>query len=372
MPWVRRTRHLVLAAPGDDAAAALRVLSLLTGSRAELSFDEVRVLVGLSTRRWVWRVDHEAISLASRGLLVSDERGEPFEDLRRRDAELTALGWHPAAAAFLVGTRWDGTRVTAQRRDGSRPPRPPRVGAPQSPFHLREGPRMPLSAVTHEDELHRLLHLRRTTRSFDSSRPVTKLELATLLHSVWGAHASAPLAHGDLAIRKTSPSGGGLHPVEVYPFVRRVEGVEPGIYHYRSGDHELVRLRALDGDACLELLERATAWQWYFADADVVFVMTARFARSFWKYRRHAKILRAIFLEAGHLSQTFYLLCTQLGLGPYITAAVDDAELERALELDPLFEAPVAVCGCGRAPIQRSPLDPEFRPLSSSGPSPAH
>ena len=231
---------------------------------------------------------------------------------------------------------------------------------------------MPLPAVTHEDELHRLLHLRRTTRSFDSSRPVTKLELATLLHSVWGAHASAPLAHGDLAIRKTSPSGGGLHPVEVYPFVRNVEVVEPGIYHYRSGDHELVRLRALDGDACLELLERATAGQWYFADADVAFVMTARFARSFWKYRRHAKILRAILLDAGHLSQTFYLLCTQLGLGPYITAAVDDSELERALELDPLFEAPVAVCGCGRAPIQRSPLDPEFRPLSSSGPSPDH
>jgi hypothetical protein len=60
------------------------------------------------------------------------------------------------------------------------------------------------------------------------------------------------------------------------------------------------------------------------------FVMTARFARSFWKYRRHAKILRAILLDAGHLSQTFYLVCTQLGLGPYITAAIDDAELERA------------------------------------------
>ena len=71
----------------------------------------------------------------------------------------------------------------------------------------------------------------------------------------------------------------------------------------------------------------------------------------------------AILLEAGHLSQTFYLLCTQLGLGPYITAAIDDAELERALELDPLFEAPLAVCGCGRAPAQRSPLDPEFRDL---------
>ena len=321
------------------------------------------MLVGLSTHRWSWRVDDVALSLTSRGFLVSDEPAEPFVRLRPRDEELTALGWHPAAAAFLVGTRWEGTRVTAERRDGSRPPRPRRVGAPESPFHLRQGARVPLPVAEHDDELHRLLQLRRTTRSFDATRPVTELELATLLRSVWGAHGSAPLAHRDVAIRKTSPSGGALHPVEVYPFVRKVEGVESGIYHYRTGDHELVRLTALNGDECLELLELATAGQWYFADADVAFVMTARFARSFWKYRRHAKILRAILLDAGHLSQTFYLLCTQLGLGPYITAAIDDAELERALDLDPLFEAPLAVCGCGRAPAQRSPLDPEFRGL---------
>ena len=361
MPWVRRTRHLVLGGFGDAPSAAVAARSLLTGVRADLSLEEVGVLVELSTRRWSWRVDELAISLSSRGFLVCDEPEEQFVRLRRRDAELTALGWHPAAAAFLVGTRWDGQRVTAQRRDGSRPPRPPRVGTAESPFHLRHGVLVPLPAGEDETELHRLLHRRRTTRSFDASRPITELELATLLRSVWGAYGWAPLAHGDVAIQKTSPSGGGLHPVEVYPFVRHVEGVEPGIYHYRSRDHELVRLTALDGDACLELLERTTAGQWYFADAGVAFVMTARFARSFWKYRRHAKIFRAILLEAGHLSQTFYLLCTQLGLGPYITAAIDDAELERALDLDPLFEAPLAVVGCGRASAQRSPLDPGFR-----------
>jgi len=360
---VRRTRHVVFGPLGDDASPVVTARSLLTGVRADLSLDEVAVLVGLSTRRWSWRIGDVATSLSSRGFLVSDEPEEPFIGLRRRDAKLTTLGWHPAAAAFLVETRWDGQRVTAERRDGSRPARPPRIGAPESPFHLRQGARVPLPAAEADDELHRLLHLRRTTRSFDSNRPVTELELATLLRSVWGARGWAPLAHGDVAIRKTSPSGGGLHPVEVYPLVRNVEGVGPGIYHYRTRDHELVRLAALDGDACLKLLERATAGQWYFADADVGFVMTARFARSFWKYRRHAKIFRAILLEAGHLSQTFYLLCTQLGLGPYITAAIDDAELERVLGLDSLFEAPIAICGCGRAPAQRSPLDPRFRSM---------
>jgi putative peptide maturation dehydrogenase len=361
---VRRSRHIVLGEPADDPSSTVPARSLLTGEPGELSLDEVAVLLGLSARRWTWRVDEVAVSLSRRGFLVSDEPAEPFERLRSRDRELTAVGWHPAAAAFLVGTRWDGRRVTARRRDGSRPPRPARLGAPVSPFHLRAGERVPLPpAAGDAGELTGLLRTRRTTRSFDGTRPVTEAELATLLRWVWGAHGSLRLAHGDVGLRKASPSGGSLHPVEVYPVVRNVRGVEPGVYHYRIADHELTRLRTLDDVRCLELLENATAGQWYFADADVAFVMTARFARSFWKYRRHAKALRTILLDAGHLSQNFYLLCTRLGLGPYITAAIDDGELERELGLDPLLEAPIAVCGCGRAPVRTGLRDPTFRPL---------
>jgi nitroreductase len=68
-------------------------------------------------------------------------------------------------------------------------------------------------------------------------------------------------------------------------------------------------------------------------------------------------------MDAGHLSQTFYLVCTQLGLGPFVTAAIDEGEIGRTLELDLLFEGPLALCGCGRAPAIPSRLDPAFRPL---------
>jgi SagB-type dehydrogenase family enzyme len=144
--------------------------------------------------------------------------------------------------------------------------------------------------------------------------------------------------------------------------VRNVEGIPSGVYHYRVADHHLERITALDQDASAELLERMVAGQWFFADADVAFVMTARFARSFWKYRRHPKAFRALLLDAGHLSQTFYLLCTKLGLGPFVTAALNDGDIGRALDLDLLFEAPLALCGCGRAPRERSRLDPLFEP----------
>jgi putative peptide maturation dehydrogenase len=363
MAWLRRTRHLALAELRDGPRAGVSARSFLSGRFEELSIGELAVLLEFSAREWTWRVDDAATSLAARGFLVSDEPAEPFDALRRRDAELTALGWHPAAAAFHLATTWDGHRVAAPGRDGSPPSRGIRIGPPQTPFHDRGGDRLPLAPVDRKDELHRLLHTRRTARTFEPSRPVSAEELATLLHSVWGAHGTTQLALGDAGVKKTSPSGGALHPIEVYPIVRRVESIPSGVYHYRVADHQLERLASLDEEACAELLERLCAGQWWFANADVGFVMTARFGRSFWKYRRHAKALRVIHMDAGHLSQTFYLVCTQLGLGPFVTAAIDEGEIGRTLELDLLFEGPLALCGCGRAPAIPSRLDPAFRPL---------
>jgi SagB-type dehydrogenase family enzyme len=190
-------------------------------------------------------------------------------------------------------------------------------------------------------------------------------ELAALLRWVWGAHGTLRLSGADVGLRRTSPSGGSLHPIEVYPVVRRVKGVSPGLYHYLGGEHALESIAALDEESARKLVEDGTSGQWYFGDADVAFVMTARFRRSYRKYWRHPKAYRTVFLDAGHLSQTFYLLCTELGLGPWVTAALDESVLERALDLDPLDEGIVAVCGCGRpaTPDGGGPLEQRFVPL---------
>jgi hypothetical protein len=54
-------------------------------------------------------------------------------------------------------------------------------------------------------------------------------------------------------------------------------------------------------------------------------------------------------LDAGHLSQTFYLLAAEAGMAGFVTAAINEVELEQALGLDPLCDAVLAVCGCGPA-----------------------
>src|SRR5689334_8011530 len=152
---MRRTRHLALTALHDGPPPTITVRSYLSGTATNLSLAELAELTSFSARTWAWRGDEAARSLAVRGLLVSDEPEAPFEPFRRRDAELSALGWHPAAAAFHLETWWDGFRLTVPRRDGSTPKRGRRVGAPHSPFYERGGDRVPLATDERSSDLAR-------------------------------------------------------------------------------------------------------------------------------------------------------------------------------------------------------------------------
>ena len=365
MPWVRRTRHLALRACEDDDPRVI-VRSLLAGKQTELSMSELGALLSLPIRSWTWLAEDDpwAEELGRAGLVVSDDPEEPFAGLRRRDEELTALGWWPDAAALHLGARWDGARARVPGRDGSPAAARSYQGLPLPAFPIRGGSRVSLPRSEAESLLRQVLARRRTVRAFENTPPVDLTELATLLRWVWGAHGTTRLAGDDVGLRRTSPGGGALHPIEVYPVVMRVEGLSPGVYHYLGGDHALELVAALDEGSARALVEDAAAGQWYFAESGVAFVMTARFRRSFRKYQLHPKIYRAVFLDAGHLSQTFYLLCTELGLGPWVTAALDEGILERALGLEPLDEGVIAVCGCGRPAVSSGgPLQPVFVPL---------
>ena len=120
----------------------------------------------------------------------------------------------------------------------------------------------------------------------------------------------------------------------------------PGLYHYRPVEHALEPLPAPD-IALAELASQAVARQHWFADAHAMAILAPRWNRHYWKYRRHAKGYRAVALEAGHLSQTLYLAATEAGLAAYITAAINEIPLERALGLDPVREGVLAICGFG-------------------------
>jgi SagB-type dehydrogenase family enzyme len=169
-----------------------------------------------------------------------------------------------------------------------------------------------------------------------------------------------PVFEDIIALKKTSPSGGSLHPTEVYLLVINVVGLGPGIYHYNVENHGLELMIKLDQNESRELANEFTAGQSYPRQAQALFIMTSRFYRNFWKYRKHQKAYSVLLMDAAHLSQTFYLVCAELGLGAFITAAINSINIESKLGLDGFIEGAIAICGCG-APAEQDLIDPQFR-----------
>ena len=52
-------------------------------------------------------------------------------------------------------------------------------------------------------------------------------------------------------------------------------------------------------------------------------------------------------MDVAHLSQTLYLLCSDMGLGAFFTAACNEIEAEALLGIDGVDEGVLAVGGCG-------------------------
>ena len=187
-------------------------------------------------------------------------------------------------------------------------------------------------------------------------------ELAIVLYEVWGCHGTAPVLDDIFCLKRTSPSGGCMHPVEVYPIVSGVDGIEPGLYHYSGRDHALELMERLREEDAVALAADFTCGQNYFGTAHVSFVMTARFPRNYWTYPKQQKAYPVILMDAAHLSQTHYLVATELGLGAYVTVAVNAIDIEGRLGFDGVTEGVVAMAGCGKQRPQGSPFEPRFEP----------
>ncbi len=150
-------------------------------------------------------------------------------------------------------------------------------------------------------------------------------------------------------LARTSPSGGGLHPIEAYPLVLRADGVDTGLYHYNGRDHSL----ELDPYARTSTTPRLSPSasrpaNRTFGTRALLVILTARFPRTFWKYRQHPRAYAVVLMDAAHLSQTFYLVSTELGLGAFVTSPRSTrVTIDEELGLDGFSEGAVAISGCG-------------------------
>jgi SagB-type dehydrogenase family enzyme len=195
--------------------------------------------------------------------------------------------------------------------------------------------------------LYETLTRRKTTRAFDPVKKTKFEDLATLLQYVFGCQGHFYLTSEVLVIHRTSPSGGCRHPIEVYPLALRVDGLDPGLYHYDVKDHALELVAAYDLEEAEALAIEIAGGQVHAGAAHVLFIMTARFFRNYWKYRKNSRTYGVILMDVAHLSQTFYLVAEDLNLGAFFSAALNAPQADRVLGVDGYTEGAVAVCACG-------------------------
>jgi len=200
-------------------------------------------------------------------------------------------------------------------------------------------------------DLDTVLVSRRTAREF-GRRPISLADFSAVVGGTFGRTGSHDAGPFGILMTKTSPSAGSLHPIECYVLAWNVERLAPGLYHYDVGAGDLRRLRS--GRFRAQAL-RAVSGQAWVGRAAFLCVMTAVVGRSLWKYEDEVTY-RTLFLDAGHLAQTFCLLATSRGLGPFTTAAIQDSYIETLLGLDGASEFPVYLCGAGNPAKRRCEL----------------
>jgi SagB-type dehydrogenase family enzyme len=197
-------------------------------------------------------------------------------------------------------------------------------------------------------EFLQVLLKRKTHRKFSNQQlPLTSV--SQLLSLVWGVTGYLRSPVFGRLVHKTSPSGGARHPGEVYLMALRVKGLRRGLYHYHPERHQLEMISA---GATPEKAKLYCAHQSYTRSAAALFLMTAIFPRTMWKYPR-SRAYRVVLLDAGHLCQTFCLVATWLGLAPFCTAALSDKVIEKDLKIDGITESVLYVAGVGLPPASR-------------------
>jgi SagB-type dehydrogenase family enzyme len=231
---------------------------------------------------------------------------------------------------YLAETRY--RRADLGRPGGTYPQAPRYKEYPQAAQRLGLKPQ----AKPEPADLWRCLARRRSERRY-RERPLSREELA---HLLWAAQGITAVA-GSFLLR-AAPSAGALYPVETYLAVHRVEGVDPGIWHFQVPGAALALIQA--GDYRRELVE-AGLGQDFLGSAAVVFIWTAVLNRAMWKYRERA--IRYLFLDAGHICQNLMLAATALGLGVCPVGAFFDDEVEALLKVDGVEETALYLAAVG-------------------------
>lgn len=192
-------------------------------------------------------------------------------------------------------------------------------GANQPAELIGDHLQLPLVRLDGPVSLESALKNRRSVREY-GDEPLSLEEVSQLL---WAAQG---ITHE--GVHRTTPSAGGLYPLEIYLLVGAVDGLGTGIYKYLPSGHQLLEVSSQDkrGDLYLAALKQDPIRQ-----APIVIVFGAVYERTQVKYGDRA--LRYVHVEVGSAAENVYLQATALDLGTVFVGAFSDKQVKTALSL---------------------------------------
>jgi SagB-type dehydrogenase family enzyme len=199
----------------------------------------------------------------------------------------------------------------------------------------------------------KLLRERHSSRSFDEQRPITLAELSRFLEGTARVlttyQSRADLGDDGPWVEyafRPYPSAGASYALELYLAVDKCDGLAHGLYHYDAGGHALIPINA-DTQEVEALLAGAQYAMGAAARPQVLITVAARFGRTSWKYSSIAYSL--ILKDVGVLTQTFYLMATDMGLGGCAIGTANIDLFAKMTGIEFYIEGPVGQFAIGRA-----------------------
>jgi SagB-type dehydrogenase family enzyme len=165
--------------------------------------------------------------------------------------------------------------------------------------------------------------------------------LAALLYDAQGISGTLQLGGGRVQLR-TAPSAGALYPVDLYIAASRVDGLEPGLYHYQVADHTLEQLTPGD---LLPSLEAASASPHLLRNAAATVLVAVSFARSGAKYRE--RCYRYVNMDAGHAAANLGAAAQAFDLAAPLISRFADSAINALVGLEPREQAVLALMPVG-------------------------
>ena len=205
------------------------------------------------------------------------------------------------------------------------PPSPPKA-YPRAPRISLPEPDLPGGRASD------ILLGRKTSRDF-AQRPIPREVFAgSLFHGTSRARearraATRPDASSALPLLRSYGCA-----IEIYAFVHRVEGIDPGLYHYDIDGNTLERLGSGDTHQAVASFARSSCGPGIL-NAGAHFLFTAEWGRYQWRYQ-HPRAYRMLMITGAQLVQDIVWCATAYGLKNFVSPAILDGAADHQLQLD--------------------------------------